>query len=343
MSEGQGKLACVTGASGFIGSHVVRELLERGHRVRASVRDPSDEGTSKHLRELPGAAERLDLFGGDLLKLGSFDEAIAGCEWVFHLASPVFLAARDPQGEIIDPTIQGTNNVLDAVEKTETVKRVGLTSSILAVVDASERRTHTYTEDDWCQDATVETAPYPLAKVTAEKAVWERKQKLGFDVTVVNPTLVLGPVLAEMHLRSSPSAIRSIVRGEYPGCPKLAWGIVDVRDVAAALLTGIETGANGRFILNKQSMWMREMAQMLKPYYPKLTIRTWQLPNFFLYLAPLFDKRVSFGYLKRNLGRMDRVDNSKVRRELGLSLRPIDQTLRDTVDSMIERGFLESK
>jgi len=115
-----------------------------------------------------------------------------------------------------------------------------------------------------------------------------------------------------------------------------------VRDVADALVTGAETGTNGRFILNKQSMWMREMAQTLKPLYPRLKIRTWQLPDLVMYLAPLFEKRLSFDFLKRNLGRMDRVDNSKARLELGLSLRPVEQTLRDTVDSMIDGGYLKS-
>ncbi len=343
MSQTQGKLTCVTGASGFIGTHVVRELLERGHRVRATVRDASDEGKTAHLRELPGAGEGLELFGADLMKPGSFDEAIAGCEWVFHVASAVFLNAKDPQREIIDPAIEGTNNVLDAIEKAGTVKRVGLTSSIAAVQNVNERNNHTYTENDWCEDATIKSGPYPLAKVTAEKAVWDRKDKLGFDLTVVNPTLVLGPVMAQVHMRSSPSALRSICRGEYPGVPRLAWGVVDVRDVVNALIVGAETGANGRFILNKQSMWMREIAKTLKTHYPSMKIRTWELPNLVMYLAPLFEKRVSRDYLKRNLGRMDRIDNSKVQRELGLSLYPVEQTLRDTVDSMIDRGFLKSR
>jgi dihydroflavonol-4-reductase len=338
-----GKLVCVTGASGFIGSHVVRELLARGHRVRATVRDASDasdESKTGHLRQLPGAGERLELFSADLMQPGTFDEAVARCAWVFHVASAVFLNAKDPQREIFDPAVAGTNNVLDAIERAGTVERVGLTSSIAAVRDVSARERHTYTEEDWCRDATLDNGPYPLAKVTAERAVWARKEALGFDLTVVNPTLVLGPVMANVHMRSSPSALRSIVRGEYPGCPRLAFGVVDVRDVVNALVNGVEAGTNGRFILNAQSMWMRDMARLLKPHYPRMKIRPWQLPNAVMYLAPLFEKRVSLDFLRRNLGRTDRLDNSKAQRELGVALRPVDQTLRDTVDSMLELGVL---
>jgi hypothetical protein len=101
MSETHGKLVCVTGASGFIGTHLVRELLARGHRVRGTVRDVEDQNKTRRLRELPGADERLELFSADLMKPGSFNAAVAGCEWVFHVASAVFLSAKDPQREIV--------------------------------------------------------------------------------------------------------------------------------------------------------------------------------------------------------------------------------------------------
>ncbi len=343
MSDHQETLTCVTGASGFIGTHVVRELLERGHRVRATVRDTTAEAKTEHLRALPGAGDRLELFSADLMKPGGFDEAIAGCEWVFHVASAVFLNAKNPQVDIVDPAIEGTANVLDSIEKAGTVERVGLTSSVAAVYGIAERKGHVYTEDDWCEDATVKTAPYPLGKTRAEKSVWARKESLGFDLTVVNPTLVLGPVLARVHLRSSPSSIRSLACGEYPAIPKLAWGMVDVRDVADALITGVERGANGRFILTKKSMWMPDIARWIKAHYPDLSIATRAMPNFLAYLAPLFDRRVSLGFLRRNLGRMEQVDNSKVQRELDISLRPLDDTLRDTIDSMITGGYVPAK
>ncbi|RMH42973.1 MAG: NAD-dependent epimerase/dehydratase family protein [Deltaproteobacteria bacterium] len=334
---------CVTGASGFIGTHVVRTLLERGHRVRATVRDPADDAKTAHLRALPGADERLELRGADLLVPGSFDDAIAGCASVFHVATAVFLHARDPQRDIIDPAVKGTENVLRAIERAGTVKRVGLTSSIAAIQSTERRPGHVYTEADWNEDATVKTNPYGLGKTIAEKTAWAASERLGFPLMVVNPVLVLGPVYARVHMRSSPSALKSIVSGQYPGCPKLSFGIVDVRDVAEALVRGVERGVSGRFILHAESLWMRDIALRLAPRYPQLRIRTWPLPNAVMYLAPLFEKRVSLDYLRRNLGRMDRIDNSKVQRELGLALRPVDQTLFDTVDSFLAHGFVRPR
>jgi dihydroflavonol-4-reductase len=336
-------LVCVTGASGFIGTHAVRELLERGHRVRGTVRDAADAGKTAHLRALPGAAERLELVSADLMRPGSFDAAVAGCEWVLHVAAAVFLNAKDPQRDIIDVGVRGTENVLSAIEKAGTVKGVGYTSSIAAVASTQPRDGHTFTEDDWNDDATVKTNPYGLSKVRAERAAWAARERLGFSLTVVNPVLVLGPVAARVHMRSSPSALRDVAAGKYPGCPKLAFGIVDVRDVVDALIAGLETGANGRFILHKRSLWLKEIAQTLKPRYPQLRIRTWTIPNFAMQLAPLFEKRVSRDYLRRNLSRMDRIANDKVQDELGIALRPVETTLFDTVDSFLQHGFLEPR
>ncbi|KAI5419796.1 hypothetical protein KIW84_043818 [Lathyrus oleraceus] len=131
--SGEGKVVCVTGASGYIASWIVKFLLQRGYTVRATVRDPSDPKKVDHLIKLDGAKERLQLFKADLLEQGSFDSIVEGCDGVFHTASPVRFVIDDPQAELIDPAVKGTLNVLKSCAKSPSVKRVVLTSSTSAV------------------------------------------------------------------------------------------------------------------------------------------------------------------------------------------------------------------
>ncbi|KAJ0037736.1 hypothetical protein Pint_23949 [Pistacia integerrima] len=131
--SGEGKVVCVTGASGYIASWLVKLLLEHGYTVKATVRYPDDPKV-KHLHALDGANERLHLFKANLLEEGSFDSAVSGCEGVFHTASPVIISAKDPQAELIDPAVKGTLNVLRSCLKVQSVKRVVVTSSIASVL-----------------------------------------------------------------------------------------------------------------------------------------------------------------------------------------------------------------
>ncbi|KAM2279181.1 hypothetical protein COP1_039842 [Malus domestica] len=134
MSTGQGKTVCVTGASGYIASWLVKLLLQKGYTVKATVRDPNDPKKTEHLRSLDGAKERLHLFKADLLEEGAFDAAVDGCQGVFHTASPVLISVTDPQAELIDPAVKGTLNVLQSCAKFRSVMRVVLTSSIATVM-----------------------------------------------------------------------------------------------------------------------------------------------------------------------------------------------------------------
>ncbi|XP_065616920.1 phenylacetaldehyde reductase-like isoform X2 [Quercus suber] len=132
--SGTEKVVCVTGASGYIASWLVKLLLQRGYTVKATVRDPNNPKKTDHLLALDGAKERLKLFKANLLEEGSFDSVVDDCVGVFHTASPVFLAASDPQTELIDPAVKGTLNVLKSCSKFSSIKRVIVTSSIAAIM-----------------------------------------------------------------------------------------------------------------------------------------------------------------------------------------------------------------
>ena len=313
-------LVCVTGASGYVGSHIVRELLERGYRVRATVRDIADEGKVGHLRHLvPDATDRLSLHRADLMVPGEFDRIIDGCEYVCHAASSVMLSAKDPQREIIDISLEGTKNVFASIAKAKSVKRVVHTSSIAAITNNAHRPDHIYTENDWASDLTVKNSPYGLSKVLAERAAWAAERDGHFSLVAINPVFVLGPVYSRVHARSSPSMIRDCLRRKMPGAPRLRMAIVDVRDVATAHVNALENeNASGRYILYNDGRWMKDVATAIKNRFPQYKVRARQLPDIVLYAGSLFDKRLSFSFLRASLGRVSRIDGTKVTRELGV-------------------------
>lgn len=340
------KIACVTGASGFIGTHMVRELISRGYTVRATVRDAKNDKRTAHIvAQAAEAPERLTLHSADLMNPGAFDDIIAGCHTVFHVASAVYLTAKNPQQDIVDPAVQGTQNVFAAIAKAGTVKKVALTSSIAAVMDVAPRPGHTYTEEDWVGDATVDKSPYPLSKRLAEEAAWAAHKAMAdnqrYELLVVNPVLVTGPVYARVHVRSSPSVLRSLMTGAFKGCPSLGFGLVDVRDVCQAMIGGLEAGGKtGRYLLHSESLWMRQIAGIIAELYPDRKVPLRKIPNVLMYLVGLFDKRLSWDFLRRNLGNLSSIDNSKVRNDLGLEPRDMRTSIKDTCDSFVKLGLV---
>ncbi|KAB2021407.1 hypothetical protein ES319_D07G136700v1, partial [Gossypium barbadense] len=153
VSSGTGKTVCVTEASGYIASWLVKQLLLRGYTVKASVRDPNDPRKTRHLLGLEGAESRLMLFKADLLEQGSFDFRVEGCVGVFHIASPVYLHVLDPQAEFLDPVMKGTLNVLSSCAKTHSVKQVVLTSSIATIAYNRKPRTpDVVVDENWFSD-----------------------------------------------------------------------------------------------------------------------------------------------------------------------------------------------
>ena len=331
---------CITGATGYVGSHIVAAFLDAGIPVRAAVRSPDDEEKTKHLirmSERTGTA--LGFHQADLATPGSFADAMRGCEGIIHVAAVARLTAPDPQRQIVDPSVQGTKNVLDEATSAG-VRRVVLTSSVAAVGSYRSSEAHPLTENDWNDAATLRTDPYGLAKTEAERLAWRMADTAPWDLVVCNPAMVLGPVFNARHCRASPMIVRDVLRRTFPANPRFCFGIVDARDVAAAHLAAFQRpDARGRHVLSADSRWLRDIAALLAHEFPAHRIRTGTLPDFILRCAALFDKRMDGNVLDDILGREPRYDGRHATQALGLSYRDVDETIRETAQSMVEQGF----
>ncbi len=340
---------CVTGASGFVASQIVKDLLERGYRVRGTVRRPPHTGSYDFLTQLEGAQERLQLFQANLLEPETFEAAVEGCEVVMHTASPYQLTVEDPQKDLVDPAVKGTRGVLEAVKKIGGARRVVLTSSMAAVTDEPDSN-QVLTEDDWNEKSSLERNPYYYSKTLAERAAWEfvKNEGVDFDLVVVNPFLVIGPSLTE-SLNTSNKVFLDLLNGRTPALVEVAWGLVDVRDVAAAHRLAMEVQtASGRYLCANVTLKMREVVDRFKDLgYGEYKLPKLGLDNGFgswLVLATSFvQPKGTRSYLKTNLGRVPRFDNGKIRSDLGLEFRPIDETLKDMVEDLRRWGHLKGE
>ncbi|GLU19328.1 hypothetical protein SLE2022_355840 [Rubroshorea leprosula] len=323
MSSGSSKIVCVTGASGYIASWLVKLLLLRGYTVKASVRNPDDPNKTKHLLALEGAEERLQLFKADLLEEGSFDPVVEGCEGVFHTASPFYHDVKDPQAELIDPAVKGTQNVLNSCKKFPSVKRVVLTSSMAAVAFNGKPRTPDvlvdetwFSNPDFCRESKLW---YVLSKTLAEEFAWKFAKENGIDLVSINPAMVIGPLL-QPTLNTSAAAVLNIIKGANT-FPNLAFGWVNVKDVANAHIQAFEIqSASGRYCLVERIAHYSEIVKILHGLYPSFT-----LPE-----KCADDKPYVPTYL---------VSKEKVS-SLGIELIPLEVSLKETVESLKEKEFV---
>lgn len=342
-------LVCVTGGSGFVAGHIILELLKRGLRVRATVRDLGKEDKVGHLLKIAETSkDQIQLFEADLLVEGSFDDAFSGCDFVIHVAAVAKLTSKNPERDILEPSVRGTQNVLESIVRVGGVRRYIHTSSIAAVLPTRTVNGALYNESSWNDDANLKNNPYGLAKTSAEKLVWSFVEALGdaekFEAVSINPALVVGPVLAKRHLRASPMVIHDLFVGKFPACPRFSFGIVDAREVAFAHAEALFIEEpERRYLLCKESLWMVEIGRALAKLYPQFKIPTSQLPNFIMYFMAIFDKRLSFANLRILLGKATKIDNRRSIEQLKVEYRPLSETFKDCCDSMLDRGFATPK
>jgi dihydroflavonol-4-reductase len=329
----------VTGASGFIATHIVQQLLARGHQVRGTVRSLHKAKDTEHLRGLPGASERLELFEADLLTPGAFDAAALGCDAILHTASPYVLDAKDPQRDLVDPAVNGTRNVLLAAQKSPSVRRVVVTSSMAAITDEPDSD-HVLTEADWNTKSSLDRNAYYYSKTLAERAAWSfvDEQKPAFDVVTINPFLVIGPSLSP-GLNTSNQLFVDLLSGVYPGIMNLTWGFVDVRAVE-------NEAARGRYITAGDTMAMRALVELLGEHgwakghkLPKLGMDC-AAGDFTVRLSSYLQPKGIGSYLRTHVGRVPRYDTSKAQNELGIKFRPAAASVLDTLSDLVRTGHL---
>lgn len=334
------KRALVTGGSGYVASHLVDLLLREGYGVHTTVRSLSRMEKLAGLLSLKERyPEQLKLFEADLMTPGSFDAAVTDCDVVFHVASPFLLPEQieDGQRDLLEPALEGTRNVLAAVNACESVRRVVLTSTVGAIfgdyIDVPALQGGVVQERFFNTTSTVENNPYHYSKVMAEKEAWaicERQNR--WTMVAINPGLILGPTLTPSSDSGSLFLLNELLSGYFfYGAPGFSITYADVRDVALAhLRAAINENAKGRYILAEKSMIsLLDMARIVRPCHR----RPWLLPRYpvpnwtIRILGPFFG--LTQEYIRNHLGIRFTVDNRRSIEDLGIVYRPVEETLRD--------------
>jgi dihydroflavonol-4-reductase len=334
----------VTGGSGFIAGRCIVQLLEAGHDVRTTVRDSAKEPALR--RVLHGATafsdDRLSVVVADLGSDDGWGEAVIGCNHVLHVASPTLRAGGASEDEMIAAARGGVLRVLRAARDAG-VRRVVLTSASGAIVYGHPDETRPFTEEDWT-DVDADIAPYQRSKTLAERAAWRfiEEEGGGLELSVVNPTAVIGPVLGP----DDPPSLRVIagmLRGDLPVAPPFGTGWVDVRDVADLHLRAMtDPAANGeRFLaISGRSLRVIEVARILRA---RLGDRAAKAPTREL---PVFAARAlgivnpALRALRPQLGHDFPATGAKAERLLGWRPRPVEDAIADTAESLFAHGVV---
>jgi dihydroflavonol-4-reductase len=343
MAEGDGKTVLVTGGSGYLGGWCIVELLRRGYRVRTTVRNPAREReVHEAVASQVDAAHHLTVHQADLMSDEHWDNVIEGCDYALHVASPFPPTQPKDPDELVRPAREGTLRVLGKAFD-HGAQRIVVTSSIAAVRLAKGSEKEILNEDDWTDPESPDLTPYVRSKTVAEMAAWDLVRERGAEnrLAVVNPGAIIGPVL-HGDISYSVQSIERLLKG-MPGVPRLGFNFVDVRDVAdleVRAMTSPEAGGK-RFIAVTKWLWMAEAGHVLRDRLgdqaSKVPTRT--VPNPLVRVMALFDGGIRS--IVGTLGKRTDLSSERARSELGWSPRPIEDTIVETAESLIDHGVVE--
>ncbi len=336
----------VTGGSGFLGSHAIVQLLAAGHRVRTTVRSLKREPEVRAMLKEGGAeaGDRVSFAAADLEKDEGWAEAVAGCEYVLHVASPFPAGVPENEDELIVPAREGTLRVLRAAREAG-VKRVVVTSSFAAIGYGHGPRETPFDETSWTDVNGRGVGPYVKSKTLAERAAWDfvAREGGGMEMAVVNPVGVFGPVLGPDY-STSIALLQRLMDGQVPGCARLYFGLVDVRDAADLHLRAMtHPAAQGERFLAAAGdfMAMVEIAKVLKDRMGAAGRRVpaRQVPDWVVRLASLRDPAVKL--ILPELGKRKNATNAKARRVLGWEPRSNEESIVAAAESLVRLGLVK--
>ena len=335
----------VTGGSGFVGSHCLIQLLQAGHVVRTTVRDLRKEGNVRAMLKRGTAAslDRLTFHAADLEKDEGWGGAVAGCDYVLHVASPFPPSQPQDEDELIRPAREGTLRILRAARDAK-VTRVVLTSSFAAIGYGHRSQEECFDENKWSNLEVAGITPYVKSKTLAEQAAWNfiENEGRGIELVAINPVGIFGPVLGP-DLSSSIGIIRAMLEGKMPAAPKLYFGVVDVRDLAALHIKAMaEPRAKGqRFLASAgDCVTMHQIAKALRKRMGASARKDprFEFPNWFVRLAAKRNPRMRA--MLPELGKVKHITNEKARRVLGWEPRSSFDAVVATGESLVALGLV---
>jgi dihydroflavonol-4-reductase len=334
----------LSGISGFIGMHTAIQLLNKGYKVRGTVREKSKMDRVKTIIKSQASIDNLELIRCELMDSTDWKYAARDVDFIQHIASPLPKKQPKDRNILILPAREGVLNVLKAAQMNK-IKRVVITSSIAAIGYGHANNNRTFTEADWTDVADKKDVnPYIESKTLAERAAWDfmKTESPSFELATINPSVVLGPQLDNIFSAST-LLIKKILRGDMPGAPKIGFCIVDVRDVADLHIKAMESpnAAGKRFICSGEYIDILGIGKILKEAYPDKAKKVpgFVLPNILVKITGLFDKEVAGVLNELNVKR--EFDNSLARNILNWSPRPVEEAITATGQSIFDHGVLK--